>query len=110
MNWLSKGAVVALLLVPLASVSHAADISGEKILLPAKERQVHVTYFRASGEGPHPAVLILHGAGGFDRQIENYNNYASTLAGQGIDAYLVYYYSDLDEKSLASGANVFEER
>jgi carboxymethylenebutenolidase len=110
MNRLSRGAVVALLLVLAASIGHAADISGERILLPAKERQVHVTYFRASGEGSHPAVLILHGAGGFDRQIENYNHYASALAGQGIDAYLVYYYSDLDEKNLASGANVFEER
>jgi carboxymethylenebutenolidase len=110
MNGLSKAALVALQLALATCAVHAADISGEKVLLPAKEREVHVTYFAAPGEGQHPAVLILHGAGGFDRQIDNYNHYASTLASHGIDAYLVYYYSDVDEKNLASGANVFEER
>jgi carboxymethylenebutenolidase len=88
----------------------AADIQGKKITLPSGERQVHVTQFKAPGTAPRPSVLLLHGAGGFDRRIDEYNRYASTLANQGIDAYLVYYYSDLDDKMMSNGVNVFEER
>jgi carboxymethylenebutenolidase len=94
----------------MASAASAADIEGQKIMLPAKERQVHVTYFRAPGNAPRPAALLLHGAGGFDRQIGNNNRYAASLAAQGIDAYLVYYYSDLDDKMMSNGVNVFEDR
>lgn len=65
--------------------------------LPATERQVRVTYFRAPGDAKRPAALLLHGAGGFDRRIKDYNAYAATLANAGIDAYLVYYYSAADE-------------
>src|SRR6266481_4544416 len=83
--------------VPAAS---AADIEGQKIMLPSKERQVHVTYFRAAGDAPRPAALLLHGAGGFDRRIDDNSHYASMLAAAGIDAYLVYYYSDLDDKLM----------
>ena len=88
----------------------AADIQGKKMTLPSTERQVQVVYFRAPGEAPRPAALLLHGAGGFDRRIADYNHYASELANQGIDAYLVYYYSDLDEKLMSNGLNVFERR
>jgi carboxymethylenebutenolidase len=99
-------AIVAL----IASAASAAEIQGQKIMLPAKERQVHVTYFRAPGDAPRPSALLLHGAGGFDRQIANNNRYAAQLAAQGIDAYLVYYYSDLDDKMMSNGVNVFEDR
>ena len=98
------------ILTLLASAASAADIQGQKIMLPAKERQVNVTYFRAPGDAPRPSALLLHGAGGFDRQIANNNRYAAALAAQGIDAYLVYYYSDLDDKMMSNGVNVFEDR
>lgn len=75
----------------------AADIAGNDIKLPATERQVRVTYFHAPGDAKRPAVLLLHGAGGFDRRLKEYFAYASTLANAGIDAYLVYYYSAADE-------------
>ena len=88
----------------------AAEIQGKKITLPSSERQVHVTQFKAPGTAPRPSVLLLHGAGGFDRRIDDYNRYASTLANQGIDAYLVYYYSDQDDKMMNYGVNVFEQR
>src|SRR5215472_14167737 len=88
----------------------AADIQGKKITLPSSERQVHVTQFKAPGTAPRPSVLLLHGAGGFDRRLDDYNRYASALANQGIDAYLVYYYSDLDDKMMSNGVDVFEQR
>jgi len=100
----------AALSLALAVPAAAADIQGQKILLPAKERQVHVTYFRAPGDAPRPSALLLHGAGGFDRRLADYNRYASALANAGIDAYLVYYYSDDDDKKMSFGVDVFEQR
>jgi carboxymethylenebutenolidase len=104
-------AALALMLLPaLGCCVWAADVSGQKMQLPAKERKVDVTLFRAPGDKPRGAVLMLHGAGGFDRQIAQYNAYASAVANSGFDAYLVYYRSDDDMKRLATGENVFEHR
>ena len=107
--------ILRALLVPIAGLAmlgtaSAADIQGKKITLPSSERQVHVTQFKAPGTAPRPSVLLLHGAGGFDRRIDDYNRYASALANLGIDAYLVYYYSDQDDKMMSYGVNVFEQR
>jgi carboxymethylenebutenolidase len=99
-------ALVALLAPPAS----AADIQGNKITLPSAERAVHVTQFKAPGDAPRPSVLLLHGAGGFDRRLADNNHYAAMLASQGMDAYLVYYYSDLDDKMMSNGVNVFEQR
>ncbi len=104
-----RAAAVAILLT--ASTGYAADTTGEKMLLPAKERQVTVTLFRAPGLGPRGSVMMLHGAAGFDRQIADYDRYAAALAASGFDAYLVNYRSDDDMKRLAKGGeNVFEAR
>jgi carboxymethylenebutenolidase len=90
-------AAILALAVLMAGTAHAAEIAGQETKLPASERMVRVSYFHAPGENPRPAALLLHGAGGFDRRIKDYNSYAATLANAGIDAYLVYYYSDADE-------------
>jgi len=105
-----RSLAVLTLVACFAPAVQAADIQGRKILLPATERQVHVTQFKAPGDASRPSVLLLHGAGGFDRRIAEYNRYASELANQGIDAYLVYYYSDTDDKSMSLGVDVFEQR
>lgn len=81
--------------------------TGQEMVLPAREREVKVIGFPAPGGEPHPAALILHGAGGFDRRIADYSRYAAAVAEAGIDAYLVYYYSDAD---TAAGGSVFEAR
>ena len=94
----------------LAGPGRAEDSSGQRLVLPAEERQVHVTYFRAPGTGQRPAALLLHGANGFDSQITNYERYATLLASRGIDAYLVYYYSDADEQNMFGGVDVFSRR
>jgi carboxymethylenebutenolidase len=93
-----------------AMTASAADITGVTTTLPTQERAVHVTYFRAPGEGARPSVLVLHGANGFDSQIANYNRYASALANAGIDTYLVYYYSPADEERLTRDGNLFVSR
>lgn len=106
-----RGALAALFLLSL-SPADAADIQGKSTTLPATERLVKVVYFKAPGDAKRPAALLLHGAGGFDRRIADYNRYASTLANAGIDTYLVYYYSDADEQGMSSfnGGDVFTER
>jgi carboxymethylenebutenolidase len=102
--------LLAVSLAGLTGTARAAEIAPQKMLLPARERAVHVTYFRAPGDAPRPSVLVLHGANGFDSQIASYNQYGSELANHGIDAYLVYYYSDADIEKLSNGRDVFTER
>src|SRR5882724_12781642 len=105
MKRLLVSVIAAVAFAASAGLASAADIEGRKITLPSTERAVHVTQFKAPGDAPRPSVLLLHGAGGFDRRLDEYNRYASTLANQGIDAYLVYYYSDLDDKMMSNGVN-----
>ena len=101
---------LAIALTAVANSGFAAEIAGQRLVLPAHERQVDVVYFRAPGEGPRPAALLLHGANGFDSQFAGYNRYASELANNGIDAYLVYYYSRDDEDRMARDDDVFVAR
>jgi carboxymethylenebutenolidase len=103
-------AVLAAAFALFAVTAQASETVGQKLVLAATERQVHVTYFRAPGTAPRPAVLLLHGANGFDSQIAGYDSYASELATHGIDAYLVYYYSDADEQNMFGGNDVFVQR
>ena len=94
----------------LTGAAYAEDIAGQKLVLSEQEHQVNVVYFRAPGTSPRPAALLLHGANGFESQIANYERYARALAGRGIDAYLVYYYSDADERDMFGGVDVFARR
>jgi len=75
-------AAIVLLACIVSGAAVAAEIQGKKMTLPSAERQVAVVQFRAPGADPRPSVLLLHGAGGFDRRIAEYNRYASTLAKQ----------------------------
>ena len=105
-----RGVLTALVLLALFPAADAAEIQGKTMTLPATERQVKVVYFKAPGDAKRPAALLLHGAGGFDRRIADYNRYGSALANQGIDAYLVYYYSERDELGISQTGDVFTER
>ena len=110
MKWIGTivGALFVFSLLP--GIAGATEIEGQHILLPAKERQVSVTYFRAPGEAPRPSVLLLHGARGFDGALADYDRYCSELATRGMDAYLVYYYSAQDQRSMSTGTDVFIDR
>jgi carboxymethylenebutenolidase len=105
-----SGALIGIGLALCATAGFAADIAGQKISLATPERAVNLTYFRAPGNAARPAVLLLHGAGGFDRQIASYNRYGSALANSGIDAYLVNYYSAADQQGMLRGMDVFQNR
>jgi carboxymethylenebutenolidase len=106
-----RALLAGLALLALATPAIAAEIPGKAMTLPTTERAVKVTYFRAPGTAKRPAALLLHGAGGFDRRIAEYNRYGSALANAGVDAYLVYYYSADDERAMSSGGGgVFTAR
>lgn len=109
MRWMGIVAV-ALLALGAPGMASAADIEAQHMVLPAKERQVDVTYFRAPGDAPRPAVLLLHGAGGWGTQTAAFDRYCSELAGSGMDAYMVYYYSFVDQRQMTSGNDVFTAR
>ena len=109
MNWKAALAGACLALCFSAAGTWAAD-SGQKIELKASERMVHVTYFRAPGDAKRPAVLLLHGAGGFDGQSDAYEQYCAALNQAGMDAYLVYYYSPADESDMRRDGDTFGRR
>ena len=106
MRW---GCLLVLMLSLGGAPAFAAD-AGQKIQLVVPERKVELTYFRAPGSATRPAALLLHGAGGFDRQIASYRDYGAALNAAGIDAYLVYYYSPADERNMSGGSDVFGDR
>ena len=105
-----RALLATLVLLAFAPAVYAAEIQGKTMTLPATERAVKVVYFPAPGDSKRPSALLLHGAGGFDRRIADYNRYGSALANQGIDAYLVYYYSDADERGMSQSGDIFTER
>jgi dienelactone hydrolase len=74
------------------------------------ERSVHLECVNATGEGPHPTALLLHGASGFGRQVEAYRHIAGEIADAGIDACLLDYYSDDDQRRLEAGDTIFGAR
>src|SRR5260370_35512805 len=110
MKRLFASIIAAVAFTAFTVLASAADIEGKKITLPSTERAVHVTQFKAPGDAPRPSVLLLHGAGGFDRRLADYNRYESSLANQGMDAYLVYYYSDNGDKVRSNGVDGFDQR
>jgi carboxymethylenebutenolidase len=81
----------------------ADEAQPQQLTVPAFERPVAVTRFAAAGEGKRPAMIILHGNGGLNaRTMPHYARYAAALAAQGIDGYVVDYYSRDDARGMAS--------
>ena len=67
-------------------------------------RTVHVERFEPPGEGPHPAVILLHGADGLDFRGKAYRGMARELAGHGFLALLLHYF-DATGTRYAAAAN-----
>jgi carboxymethylenebutenolidase len=102
-----SGVASALLIALLLGVARypalADEAQPQALTVPASERQVTVTRFAAAVEGKRPAVIILHGNGGLtERTMPHYARYAAALAAQGIDAYIVAYYSQDDTRGMTT--------
>jgi carboxymethylenebutenolidase len=100
---LKPAILLALLLTFAPHPARADDVQPQQLTIPASERSVTVTRYAAAGEGKRPAVIILHGNGGLTaRTMPHYARYAAALAAQGIDAYVVAYFSHDDAMSMTS--------
>ncbi len=109
---LVSACVVACLTLTQAAAedTKAADISGIDLQIPAKEHPVTAIFFPAPGAAKRPAVMMLHGGGGWAPQIDSAKHYASELAKAGFDVYMLSYYTEEDEAGRQAGEDVFQER
>src|SRR5262249_6363440 len=57
--------------------------------------------YAAEGTEKRAGVVVLHGARGAELRLRAYERYANALSAQGIDAYLIRYYSAADDRALA---------
>jgi carboxymethylenebutenolidase len=99
--------LLAVLLLPvafsgLAGAAKAEGHPGQDIVLATTQGNVRVRYFPAPGQQQRPSVLLFHGAGGIDHDAVGFAAYTTGLNARGIDAYVVFYYSDADTKLMTS--------
>jgi len=66
-----------------------------------------VKAFLAEGQGPHPAIIVLHGSQGLEKYRDFYERQATQLAHAGFDAYVLNYYNEQD---VACSKNVETRR
>jgi carboxymethylenebutenolidase len=71
----------------------AAEILPQQLSIDSNGRAIAVTRYAAEGLAARPAVLLLHGSGGLDVNLQSYAHHARILAENGIDGYLVRYFS-----------------
>jgi len=92
----------------LPPTAGAAAIDGRSVVFESKPRPLTAELFQAPGNAQRPAVVILHGVGGFDAFPAFYRRYAAALAGAGIDAYVLRYYDASD--AVATKSKIADER
>ena len=92
----------------LPPMAGAVEIDGRSVVFETKQRPLTAELFSAPGDGKRPAVVILHGVGGFDAFPAFYRRYAAALADAGIDAYVLFYYDDAD--AVAGRSKLADER
>ena len=97
---------VAMLCVPV--VGYAA--APEPLRVEAGDGAVELSRYAADVAGPRPAVLVLHGSRGIELRRRAYQRYAERLAEEGIDVYLVSYFTAVDRESFAANASARDRR
>ena len=84
--------------------------SSEETSADADEGSVALTRYAAQHSGQRPAVLVLHGARGLELNPGAYKRYAERLAAEGIDAFLVQYFTTRDYQALDPKVSTPESR
>jgi carboxymethylenebutenolidase len=78
------------------------EMSVKEVAFATAERTVLMRLFASPDDGPHPAILLLHGGRGYLAQHELYDRYATMLAAHGYNAYVVLYYDAADERAMST--------
>src|ERR1700722_393327 len=103
-----RAALGGLAALGLANGAQARTI--EAVRTAADDVEVAARRYAAAGAGKCPAVLALHGTGGFELHPDGYARYADALAAAGIDAWLVRYYTAADAQALDLKTSTRESR
>lgn len=74
----------------------AGEIQIHEATQTTSQGPIVVKSFRAAGQGPHPAIIVLHGSQGLDKFRAFYERNATQLAHAGFDAYVLNYYNEED--------------
>jgi carboxymethylenebutenolidase len=86
----------------------AAEVRTEEFTVEVKGRTLAIMRYAAEGVNTRPAVLMLHGARGFGVGHLAYVESATTLAVNGIDAYLVSYFGPGESVACSRMASCFD--
>jgi carboxymethylenebutenolidase len=100
--------LIAMALLGLPVIASAA--APEQLSVEANEGEILLTRYAADVAGPRSAVLVLHGARGIERKPRAYVRYAERLAEEGIDVYLVSYFTAADREAFAADASARDRR
>jgi carboxymethylenebutenolidase len=104
----SSAILLAIALLGVPAIGHAA--APEPLQVEAGDGTIELTRYAAGVAGPRPAVLVLHGARGIELKPRAYVHYAERLADQGIDVYLVSYFTAADHEALSANASARDSR
>lgn len=86
--------LIAICLWPcLAGAADPSPVTVSKVSMQSGGRRIQVDKYAASGSGKHPAILVLHGAGGTLVDGPAMRHVARQLAEAGNTAYLVHYFN-----------------
>ncbi|HLG82969.1 MAG TPA: dienelactone hydrolase family protein [Bradyrhizobium sp.] len=95
-----RSALLGLALLPISARTAGAE--AEQLAVATDEGDMTLSRFAASGAAKRPAVLLLHGRGGFEMKPAAYERHANALMAAGIDCYLVRYMTEGDTRILSS--------
>ena len=95
----SRRSILAGIALVVSSRARSASVA-ETFNVDSHEGKVVLTRYAANRSGKRPSVFLLHGLRGFTLKPRAYERYAVALAAEGIDAYLLHYYTEADSETL----------
>lgn len=78
------------------ALAHAEGIQIREATQATSRGPLVVKAFLAEEQGPHPAIIVLHGSQGLEKYRDFYERHATQLAQAGFDAYVLNYYNEQD--------------
>jgi dipeptidyl aminopeptidase/acylaminoacyl peptidase len=86
--------LIAIFVSPCAATSaESPPITVSKVSTQSDGRRIHIDKYATLGRGRHPAILVLHGAGGTLADGPAMRRVARQLADAGNTVYLVHYFN-----------------